>query len=72
MHTGKLSFHIRNLNGFIERTEVGKYKLTRMGEHAIDLVKGLQTWVEDTGAVRRAPISHLASARAENLLGCKP
>ena len=40
--TGKLSFHIRNLNGSIEQTEVGKYKLTRMGEHAISLLKVLK------------------------------
>jgi len=61
--TGKLSFHIRNLNGFIEQTEVGKYKLTRMGVHAIGLVKGLETWVEDTGAVRRAPNARLANLK---------
>ena len=61
--TGKLSFHIRNLDGFIEQTEVGKYKLTRMGEHAISLVKDLEAWVEDTGAVRRAPIARLASLK---------
>jgi len=59
--TGKLSFHIRNLNGFIESTDAGKYKLTRMGEHAIGLIKGLETWVEDGSAARKAPISGLAN-----------
>jgi len=61
--TGKLSFHIRNLTGFIEPTETGKYKLTKMGEHALFLIKGLETWVEDTDAVRRTPISHLANLK---------
>lgn len=59
--TGKLSFHIRNLNGFIEPTDAGKYKLTRMGEHAISFVRGLETWVEDTNAARRAPLAALAN-----------
>jgi uncharacterized RDD family membrane protein YckC len=63
MDTGKLSFHIRNLKGFIEQTENGKYRLTKMGEHAISLIKGLETWVKDTGAVRRAPIAHLANLK---------
>jgi uncharacterized RDD family membrane protein YckC len=65
--TGKLSFHIRNLTGFIEQTETGKYKLTRMGEHAISLVKGLETWVEDTGAVTRTPVAHLANPKKRTL-----
>jgi len=65
--TGKLSFHIRNLAGFIEQTETGKYKLTRMGEHAVSLIKGLETWVKDTGATPRTPIAHLANLRKRAL-----
>ena len=61
--TGKLSFHIRNLTGFIEQTGTGKYRLTKMGEHAIGLIRGLETWVEDTEAVRRTPMSHLANLK---------
>jgi uncharacterized RDD family membrane protein YckC len=65
--TGKLSFHIRNLTGFIEQTETGKYRLTKMGEHAISLIKELESWVEDPGAVRRTPIANLANLKKRAL-----
>jgi uncharacterized RDD family membrane protein YckC len=65
--TGKLSFHIRNLNGFIEQTETGKYKLTRIGEHAMGLLRDLETWVSDAGSVRRNPMNQLANLKKRAL-----
>jgi uncharacterized RDD family membrane protein YckC len=40
--TGKLSFHIRNLVGFLEQTPTGKYKLSKVGENAIRLIRDLE------------------------------
>ena len=59
--TGKLSFHIRNLSGFIEQSPTGKYKLTRTGEHAIELLRDLETWVTNADGLRKNPMSHLAN-----------
>jgi len=42
--TGKLSFHIRNLEGFLEQTPSGKYRLTKAGENAIRLLRDLEAW----------------------------
>lgn len=50
--TGKLSFHIRNLSGFIEQTPTGKYRLTKSGENAIRLVSDLETWAVEADVAR--------------------
>ena len=42
--TGKLSFHIRNLEAFLEQTPTNKYKLSNVGENAIVLIKDLEAW----------------------------
>ena len=42
--TGKLSFHIRNLEAFLEQTPTNKYRLSKVGENAIVLIKDLQAW----------------------------
>ena len=61
--TGKLSFHIRNLAGFIEQTEAGKYRLTNSGEHAIGLIKDVETWAVEADVDRRSSAFPLASLR---------
>jgi uncharacterized RDD family membrane protein YckC len=42
--TGKLSFHLRSLEAFIEQTPTGKYKLSSAGQNAIVLIKDLESW----------------------------
>ncbi len=51
--TGKLSFHIRSLQPFIEQTETGKYKLSRAGDDAVRVIHDVESWAEmSTGASR--------------------
>ena len=61
--TGKLSFHIRSLAGFIEQTETGKYRLTKSGEHAIVLIEDVATWAVEADVERRASAFPNASLR---------
>lgn len=61
--TGKLSFHIRNLAGFVEQTPTGKYRLTRTGENAIRLIKDLETWAVEADLARSASSLPLATFR---------
>lgn len=42
--TGKLSFHIKSLEVFLEQTPTSKYKLSKVGENAIVLIKDLEAW----------------------------
>jgi uncharacterized RDD family membrane protein YckC/DNA-binding transcriptional ArsR family regulator len=42
--TGKLSFHIKNLEVFLEQTPTNKYKLSKVGENAIVLIRDLEAW----------------------------
>jgi uncharacterized RDD family membrane protein YckC/DNA-binding transcriptional ArsR family regulator len=42
--TGKLSFHIKNLEVFLEQTPANKYKLSKVGENAIVLIRDLEAW----------------------------
>jgi uncharacterized RDD family membrane protein YckC len=59
--TGKLSFHIRNLNSFIEQTSSGKYRLNNAGQNALRLVKELQSWAGEANIYRKATELRLAS-----------
>lgn len=59
--TGKLSFHIKNLEAFLEQTPTGKYKLSKVGENAIALVKDLEAWSVETEIARRTTSLPLAS-----------
>ena len=63
VHTGKLSFHIRALAGFIEQTPNGKYTLTKSGENAIRLIKDLETWAVEVDLARRTSALPLASQK---------
>jgi uncharacterized RDD family membrane protein YckC/DNA-binding HxlR family transcriptional regulator len=42
--TGKLSFHLRSLQAFIEQTPAGKYKLSRAGERAVGVIRDIRSW----------------------------
>ncbi len=55
--TGKLSFHLRSLDVFIEQTPSGKYKLSRAGESAIRVIHDIEGWAEVADVQRKA--SHL-------------
>ena len=44
--TGKLSFHLRSLEAFIQQTPSGKYKLSRAGESAIRAIHDIEGWAE--------------------------
>jgi uncharacterized RDD family membrane protein YckC len=48
--TGKLSFHLRSLEIFIDQTPAGKYKLSSSGEDAVRLVHDIESWAEATNA----------------------
>jgi uncharacterized RDD family membrane protein YckC/DNA-binding transcriptional ArsR family regulator len=59
--TGKLSFHLRSLEAFLEQTPNGKYKLSRTGQNTIVLIKDLETWSAATQITRKPFIRPLAS-----------
>jgi len=58
--TGRLSFHLRSLEIFIEQTSTGKYKLSRAGESAVRVVNDVESWAEVADVQRN--VSHLPLA----------
>ncbi len=58
--TGKLSFHLRNLAQFVERTDTGKYKLNRFGKNALVIVKDIEALSIDFDFVENKSIQHIA------------
>jgi uncharacterized RDD family membrane protein YckC len=68
--TGKLSFHLRALEAFIEQTSTGKYKLSTAGQNAIILIKDLESWAMQTETATRSFIHPVSSfkKRAEAYL----
>ena len=61
--TGKLSFHLRSLEAFIEQTPKGKYKLSRAGESAIRVIHDIEGWAEVADVPRKANRLPLASIK---------
>lgn len=61
--TGKLSFHIRNLTGFLEQTPAGKYRLSKVGENAIRLIKDLEAWAVEAEVARKTSTLPLANLK---------
>jgi uncharacterized RDD family membrane protein YckC/DNA-binding HxlR family transcriptional regulator len=61
--TGKLSFHIRNLSVFMEQTPTGRYKLSKIGENAVRVIKDVESWADVTDLSRRTTQLPLASFR---------
>jgi uncharacterized RDD family membrane protein YckC len=61
--TGKLSFHLRSLEVFIEQTSSGKYKLNRAGENAVRVVHDVHGWAEVADVQRKESKLALASLK---------
>jgi uncharacterized RDD family membrane protein YckC/DNA-binding HxlR family transcriptional regulator len=61
--TGKLSFHLRSLEVFIEQTPAGKYKLSRAGESAIRVIRDIEGWAEVADVQRKESTLPLSSLR---------
>jgi uncharacterized RDD family membrane protein YckC len=59
--TGKLSFHLRNLEAFLEQTPTGKYKLSRVGQNAIILIKDIEAWALEAQIAKKPFARPLAS-----------
>jgi len=65
--TGKLSFHIRSLGAFLEQTPTGKYRLSKVGENAIRLIKDLEAWAVEAEVVGRPFTLPLATLKRRAL-----
>jgi uncharacterized RDD family membrane protein YckC len=61
--TGKLSFHLRSLEAFIEQTPSGKYKLSRAGESAVRVIHDIEGWAEVADVQRKESQLPLASLK---------
>lgn len=61
--TGKLSFHIRSLGGFLEQTPTGKYRLSRLGENAVVFIKDIEAWAIEADVARKASVLPLAALK---------
>jgi uncharacterized RDD family membrane protein YckC/DNA-binding HxlR family transcriptional regulator len=59
--TGKLSFHLRSLEAFIEQTPAGKYRLSPAGQNAIVLIRDLESWALQDQTATRSFIHPLAT-----------
>lgn len=59
--TGKLSFHLRTLQIFIEQTPTGKYKLSRTGENAVRAIGDVESWAEVADVNKKATQLPLAT-----------
>ena len=61
VETGKLSFHIKNLEGFLEQTKAGKYKLNKLGENSLRLIRDLEALAVEVDVARKTSVLPLAS-----------
>jgi DNA-binding transcriptional ArsR family regulator len=61
--TGKLSFHIRNLAAFIERTTAGKYRLSKVGENAVALIRNLEAWSVEVDVAGKTAVLQIPDMR---------
>ena len=61
--TGKLSFHLRSLEVFIEQASANKYKLNRSGEEAVRVVHDIESWGEVANMQNKESQLHLASLK---------
>jgi uncharacterized RDD family membrane protein YckC len=61
--TGKLSFHLRTMEAFVEQTKMGKYKLSALGRNAIVLIRDIEAWGTEMEATRRPFIRPLAKGK---------
>jgi uncharacterized RDD family membrane protein YckC len=63
LDTGRLSFHMRSLKPFIEQTKSGKYKLNRVGEDAIRIIREVASWAGLTDLKRKTTMLNPARLR---------
>lgn len=59
--TGKLSFHIRSLEGFLEQTPTGKYRLSRFGENAVVFLRDVEAWAVEADVAKKTSTLPLAA-----------
>ena len=65
--TGKLSFHIRSLGVFLEQAPSGKYRLSRLGENAVRLIKDLEAWAPEAEIAAKTTGLPIATFRKRTL-----
>jgi uncharacterized RDD family membrane protein YckC/DNA-binding transcriptional ArsR family regulator len=65
--TGKLSFHIRALSAFLEQTPPGKYRLSKIGENAIRVIRDVETWAVEAEVAKKTSVLPLASFKKRTL-----
>ena len=65
--TGKLSFHIRNLNAFLQQTPAGKYKLNQAGENAVRLIRDVEAWAAEVDVAKKTSLLPLATFKKRTL-----
>ena len=58
--TGKLSFHLRSLEAFVDQTPTGKYELSSLGRNAVILIRDVENWDFEMEAPTRPFIRPLA------------
>jgi uncharacterized RDD family membrane protein YckC len=59
--TGKLSFHIRSLGGFLEQTPTGKYQLSKLGMNAVVFIRDLESWAVEADMASKTSVLPLAT-----------
>jgi uncharacterized RDD family membrane protein YckC/DNA-binding transcriptional ArsR family regulator len=59
--TGRLSFHLRALEAFIEQAPTGKYKLSVAGKNAVILIKDVGSWSLQAEKPTRSFLQSLSS-----------
>jgi predicted transcriptional regulator len=48
LSTGRLNYHLKELEGFIEKNEERKYLLTALGKKAVRLIRGIRDDLDDS------------------------
>jgi uncharacterized RDD family membrane protein YckC/DNA-binding HxlR family transcriptional regulator len=61
--TGKLSFHLRSLQAFVEQNSAGKYKLSSVGERAVEVIRDIKSWAGGADLVSKLRQLSFASFR---------
>lgn len=58
--TGKMSFHLRNLKRLLDQTPKGEYKLNRLGQNALRLLKDAEALSVDVDFLEKQTGQHVA------------
>ena len=66
--TGRMSFHLRNLRLFLEQTPTGKYKLNRIGQNALGLIKDVEALSIDVDFLEKKVAAILPNSIEEQWL----